>query len=68
MNWPHKDLIGIQGLSSEEISQILEMASSFKEISKRERKKVPTFGAKRWFYCFMNPAHDLLSFEIAAKL
>ena len=42
MKWTKKDLLGIRELSKEEILFILETADSFKEISRRDIKKVPT--------------------------
>jgi aspartate carbamoyltransferase catalytic subunit len=47
MNWKRKDLLGIRDLSKEEMLFILDTAESFKDISKREIKKVPTLGARR---------------------
>ncbi|HDP24983.1 MAG TPA: aspartate carbamoyltransferase catalytic subunit [Deltaproteobacteria bacterium] len=68
MNWPRKDLIGIQDLSKEEIITILEMTTSFKEISKRDIKKVPTLRGKTVVLLFYEPStRTRLSFEIAAK-
>ncbi len=42
MSWGHKDLIGLKGLSAEEITYVLDTATTFKDISKRDIKKVPT--------------------------
>jgi aspartate carbamoyltransferase catalytic subunit len=68
MNWPHKDIIAIQDLNPEEIGHILEMASSFKEISKRDIKKVPTLRGKTVVLLFYEAStRTRLSFEIAAK-
>lgn len=68
MNWPHKDIIAIQDLTSEEIGLILEMASSFKEISRRDIKKVPTLRGKTVVLLFYEAStRTRLSFEIAAK-
>lgn len=68
MNWPHKDLIGIQDLTAEEIGHILDMADSFKEISKRDIKKVPTLRGKTVVLLFYEAStRTRLSFEIAAK-
>jgi aspartate carbamoyltransferase catalytic subunit len=41
-----KDLLGIQGLSVSDIELILDTAESFKEVSTREIKKVPTLRGK----------------------
>ncbi len=68
MNWPHKDIIAIQDLTSVEIGLILDMASSFKEISKRDIKKVPTLRGKTVVLLFYEAStRTRLSFEIAAK-
>ena len=68
MNWPHKDLIAIQDLTAGEIGHVLDMASSFKEISKRDIKKVPTLRGKTVVLLFYEPStRTRLSFEIAAK-
>ncbi|GAG79749.1 unnamed protein product, partial [marine sediment metagenome] len=40
--WNRKDLLGLEELNAEEIKLILDTAESFKEISTREIKKVPT--------------------------
>ncbi|MGC9323392.1 MAG: aspartate carbamoyltransferase catalytic subunit [Desulfomonilia bacterium] len=68
MNWPRKDIIGIQDLTHDEIRTILDMTTSFKEISKRDIKKVPTLRGKTVVLLFYEPStRTRLSFEIAAK-
>ena len=68
MIWKHKDLISIQNLEAQEIENILEMATSFKEISTRDIKKVPTLRGKTVVLLFYEPStRTKLSFEIAAK-
>jgi aspartate carbamoyltransferase catalytic subunit len=47
MNWKRKDLLGIRDSLKEEMLFILDTAESFKDISKREIKKVPTLRARR---------------------
>ena len=42
MNLANKDILGTQQLSREEIEGILDTAVSFKEVSTRKIKKVPT--------------------------
>ena len=44
--WTKKDLIGLEVLSKDEIDLIIETAASFKEISTRQVKKVPTLRGK----------------------
>jgi aspartate carbamoyltransferase catalytic subunit len=68
MSWPHKDLLGTRELSKEEILLILDTAESFKEISRREIKKVPTLRGKTIITAFYEPStRTRVSFEIAAK-
>ncbi len=68
MNWKRKDLLGIRDLSKEEILFVLDTAESFKEISKREIKKVPTLRGKTVITLFYEPStRTRTSFEIAAK-
>jgi aspartate carbamoyltransferase catalytic subunit len=68
MNWTKKDLLGIRELSKEEILLILDTAESFKDISKREVKKVPTLRGKTVITLFYEPStRTRVSFEIAAK-
>ncbi len=68
MKWSKKDLLGISELSKEEILFILNTADSFKEISKRDIKKVPTLRGKTVITLFYEPStRTRTSFEIAAK-
>ena len=64
----HKHILGIEELSREDISFILKTAESFKEISERSIKKVPTLRGKTVIHLFFEPStRTRLSFEIAAK-
>ncbi len=66
--WQKKDLLGIRDLSAQEIGLILETAESFKEISTREIKKVPTLRGKTVVTLFYEAStRTRTSFEIAAK-
>jgi aspartate carbamoyltransferase catalytic subunit len=68
MNWPYKDLLGTRELSKDDILLILDTAESFKEISRREIKKVPTLRGKTIITAFYEPStRTRVSFEIAAK-
>ena len=68
MNWTKKDLLGISGLSKEEVLSVLDTAESFKDVSKREIKKVPTLRGKTVITLFYEPStRTRTSFEIAAK-
>jgi aspartate carbamoyltransferase catalytic subunit len=64
----HKHILGINQLSHEDILHILTTAESFKEISSRSIKKVPTLRGKTIINLFFEPStRTRLSFEIAAK-
>jgi len=68
MVFKHKDILGLQELSAEEIELLLNTADSMKEISKREIKKVPTLRGKTVVNLFFEPStRTRTSFEIAAK-
>ncbi|OPY71960.1 MAG: Aspartate carbamoyltransferase [Syntrophorhabdus sp. PtaU1.Bin050] len=68
MKWTKKDLLGITGLSKEEILFILDTAESFRDISRRDVKKVPTLRGKTVITLFYEPStRTRTSFEIAAK-
>ncbi len=63
-----KDLLGIQEMSVSEIELVLDTAESFKEISTREIKKVPTLRGKTVINLFFEAStRTRTSFEIAAK-
>jgi aspartate carbamoyltransferase catalytic subunit len=64
----HKHILGIEQLSVADIIHILDTAISFKEISNRSIKKVPTLKGKTIINFFFEPStRTRLSFEIAAK-
>lgn len=68
MNWNKKDLLGITDLSKEDILFILDTAESFKDVSKRDVKKVPTLRGKTVITLFYEAStRTRTSFEIAAK-
>jgi len=68
LKWARKDILGIQDLSAAEIQFILDATGSFKEISTREIKKVPTLRGKTVINLFFEPStRTRTSFEIAAK-
>jgi len=63
-----KDILGIQEMSVSEIELILDTAESFKEVSTREIKKVPTLRGKTVINLFFEAStRTRTSFEIAAK-
>jgi aspartate carbamoyltransferase catalytic subunit len=68
MAFNRKDLLGIRELSVEEINTILDTAESFKEVSTRQIKKVPTLRGKTIINFFFEAStRTRTSFEIAAK-
>lgn len=63
-----KHLLGIKDLSPEQIKEILNEASSFKDILKRDIKKVPTLRGKTVVNLFFEPStRTRTSFELAEK-
>ncbi|MCX7916793.1 MAG: aspartate carbamoyltransferase catalytic subunit [bacterium] len=68
MEWTRKDLIGLEELKKEEIETILDLASSFKDISSRSVKKVPALRGRTVVNLFFEPStRTRTSFELAAK-
>ena len=66
--WTKKDLLSLRGLSADEIRLILQTAESFREISLRPIKKVPTLRGKTVVNLFFEPStRTRTSFELAAK-
>jgi len=64
----HRHILGMEQLSYEDIAHILETADSFKEISTRSIKKVPTLRGNTIINLFFEPStRTRLSFEVAAK-
>jgi aspartate carbamoyltransferase catalytic subunit len=63
-----KDLLGIKDLSTDEINTILDTASSFKDVLKRDIKKVPTLRGRTVVNLFYEPStRTRTSFEVASK-
>jgi len=63
-----KDLLGIESLTPEEISLILDTAEGFREVSERPIKKVPTLRGQLVINLFMEAStRTRVSFEIAEK-
>ena len=68
MAFTHQHLLGLEGLSREEILYLIDTAASFKEISERDIKKVPTLRGKTVVSLFYEAStRTRTSFEIAAK-
>ncbi len=68
MSWKSKDLLTLEELTAEEITLILDTASSFKEVSTRSVKKVPALRGRTVVLFFHEPStRTRISFELAAK-
>jgi aspartate carbamoyltransferase catalytic subunit len=64
----HKDLLGIEQLSVDEITLILDTAEALREVSARAVKKVPTLRGKTVINLFFEPStRTRSSFEVAEK-
>ena len=63
-----RDLLDVESLSGEDIRHILDAVPSFKEVSQRDIKKVPTLRGKTVINLFFEPStRTRTSFEIAGK-
>ncbi len=63
-----KDLVGLEGLSAEQIRLILDTAEPFKEVSERAIKKVPALRGKTIVNLFFEAStRTRISFEFAEK-
>lgn len=68
MRLKRKDILTIEDLARDEIELILSTAQSFKEVSEREIKKVPTLRGRTIINLFYEAStRTRTSFEIAAK-
>jgi aspartate carbamoyltransferase catalytic subunit len=68
MAFTQRHLLGLEGIAAEEITTILDTAASFREISERDIKKVPTLRGKTVINLFYEAStRTRTSFEIAAK-
>ncbi|NOZ25437.1 MAG: aspartate carbamoyltransferase catalytic subunit [Nitrospirae bacterium] len=64
----NKDIVGIKDLSLEEIELILDTAVGFRDVLRRDIKKVPTLRGKTVVNLFFEPStRTRTSFELAAK-
>ncbi|MBI5416568.1 aspartate carbamoyltransferase catalytic subunit [Candidatus Poribacteria bacterium] len=68
MPFKKKDLLGLEELTAQEISYILQLSDSFKEVLSRPIKKVPTLRGKTLINLFFEPStRTRTSFELAGK-
>src|SRR5256885_11941998 len=66
--FPHRHLLGIEGLSAADLTTILDLGERFLEIASRPIKKVPTLRGKTVINLFLEAStRTRTSFEIAAK-
>jgi aspartate carbamoyltransferase catalytic subunit len=67
-NFKLKHLLGIRELSAEQITHLLDTSETFRDVSKREIKKVPALRGRTVINLFFEPStRTRTSFEIAAK-
>jgi aspartate carbamoyltransferase catalytic subunit len=63
-----KDLLGIKGMTAGEITLLLDTAATFKDVSERDIKKVPTLRGKTVINLFYEAStRTRTSFELAGK-
>jgi len=63
-----KDLLGIKGMAADEIKLFLDTAATFKDVSERDIKKVPTLRGKTVINLFYEAStRTRTSFELAGK-
>ena len=68
MKLASKDLLDIESLTPDEIELVLDTATSFKEVSERTIKKVPTLRGRTVINLFFEAStRTRVSFELAAK-
>ena len=68
MKWVRRHLLGLEELSAEEITAILDTARAFHEVSQRRRKKVPALLGKVVVNLFFEPStRTRTSFGLAAR-
>jgi aspartate carbamoyltransferase catalytic subunit len=68
MSLSSKDLLGIKGMTVEEINLVLDTAATFKDVSERDIKKVPALRGKTMINLFYEAStRTRTSFELAGK-
>jgi aspartate carbamoyltransferase catalytic subunit len=66
--FPHRHLLGTEGLAVADLLTVLDLGERFLEINERAIKKVPTLRGKTVINLFLEPStRTRTSFEIAAK-
>jgi len=68
VRWSHKDLTGLQSLTKDELTLLLDTAAAFKSVGTRHIKKVPALRGKTLVNFFVEPStRTRISFELAAE-
>jgi len=68
MSLSSKNLLGMKGMTADEINLILDTAATFKDVSERDIKKVPTLRGKTVINLFYEAStRTRTSFELAGK-
>jgi aspartate carbamoyltransferase catalytic subunit len=66
--FPHRHVLGIEGMSRADIEHVLDTSSAFLEVSRRPVRKVPTLRGKTVINLFYeNSTRTRTSFELAGK-
>ena len=67
--YPHRNLLGIEGLSKGDMLSLLKASQNFVEVVDRDLKKVPALRGKTIINLFLEPStRTRVSFEIAGKI
>src|ERR1700747_2639894 len=67
-NFPHRHLLGIEGLRREDIEHLLDLAATYVELSRQAEKKRATRRGRTLINCFFeNSTRTRTSFEVAGK-
>ena len=66
--FPHRHLLGIEGLSPDDINQFLDLADGYVELNRRAEKKRSTLRGRTIINCFFEGStRTRTSFELAGK-
>src|ERR1051325_2524296 len=67
-SFAHRHLLGIEGLSREDIEHLLDLSDSYVEVSRETEKKRATLRGRTLINCFFeNSTRTRTSFEVAGK-
>ena len=66
--FPHRHLLGIEGLSPDDINQFLDLADGYVELNRQAEKKRNTLRGRTIINCFFEcSTRTCTSFELAGK-